>query len=196
MPRTEDGLRWLWLAGRVGRAFIWDDDALGADRGRRQVRARPADRRARRTCRSRSALACDVHLFAGELSAAASLVEQRTHRRGDGGVGHRPAPYGALALARFSRPRGRGARLAHRDQHARSCIARGEGDRPHGVAVGDGGALQRPGRYEDAFAAAALRAPRIHTSSWFSTWAHGRADRGRQPRAGTAERGRRSPPRC
>src|SRR6478752_8321226 len=69
----EEALRWLWLAGRTA-GFIWDYERWDSLTSR-QVRA----------AREVGALGhlplalstrVGIHLFAGELQAAASLVEQ------------------------------------------------------------------------------------------------------------------------
>ena len=94
---TEEGLRWRWLAGRTA-GYIWDYegwDSLTA----RQIRA----------ARQVGALAhlplafstrVGVHIFAGDLRAAASLVEQ-ADSLADVTDGRIVPPYGALAVAAF-----------------------------------------------------------------------------------------------
>jgi hypothetical protein len=99
---TEEGLRWLWLAGRTA-GFIWDYEGWDS-LTTRQVRA----------AREVGALAhlplalstrVGVHLFAGETRAAASLVEE-ADALAEATFSRIVPPYGALALAAF---RGRGA---------------------------------------------------------------------------------------
>jgi DNA-binding CsgD family transcriptional regulator len=94
---TEEGLRWLWLAGRSA-AFIWDYDSWDS-LTRRQIRI----------ARDLGALAqlplalstrVGVHLFAGETRAAASLVAE-SDALADITSGRIVPPYGALALAAF-----------------------------------------------------------------------------------------------
>jgi DNA-binding CsgD family transcriptional regulator len=94
---TEEGLRWLWLAGRTA-AFIWDYDSWDS-LTRRQIRI----------ARDLGALAhvplalstrIGVHLFAGETRAAASLVAE-SEALSDITYGRIVAPYGALVLAAF-----------------------------------------------------------------------------------------------
>jgi DNA-binding CsgD family transcriptional regulator len=94
---TEEGLRWLWLAGRAA-AFIWDYDSWDS-LTRRQIRL----------AREFGALAnlplalstrIGVHLFAGELRAAASLVAE-SDTLADFTSGWIVPPYGALVLAAF-----------------------------------------------------------------------------------------------
>jgi hypothetical protein len=92
---AEEGLRWLWLAGRAA-GFIWDYEAWDS-LTMRQIRA----------AREVGALAhlplalstrVGVHIFAGELGAAASLV-QEADALAEATDGRIAPPYGALALA-------------------------------------------------------------------------------------------------
>jgi DNA-binding CsgD family transcriptional regulator len=177
---AEEGLRWLWLAGRTA-GFIWDYeswDSLTA----RQVRV----------AREIGALGhlplafstrVGVHLFAGELQVAASLVGQSdalaeaTHSR--------IVPlYGALALAAFRGREDEVTRLVR--TNTPDFMIRGEG---MGLTVSQWvTAMVYNGlaRYEDAFAAAA-DATTEPNELWFSTFAtvelieaasrSGRADR-------------------
>ena len=177
---TEEGLRWLWLAGRTA-GFIWDYeswDSLTA----RQVRA----------AREVGALGhlplafstrVGVHLFAGELQAAASLVEQ-SDALAEATYGRIVPLYGALALAAFRGSEDEVTRLVR--TNTQDFIARGEGI---GLTVSQWvTAVLYNGlaRYEDAFAAAADATTDPH-ELWFSTFAmvelieaasrSGRADR-------------------
>ena len=94
---TEEGLRWLWLAGRAA-AFIWDYDSWDS-LTRRQIRL----------ARDLGALAhlplalsthIGVQLFAGDLRAAASLVAE-SDTLADITSGWSVPPYGPLVLAAF-----------------------------------------------------------------------------------------------
>jgi hypothetical protein len=160
---AEDRLRWLWLAGRTA-GFTWDyerGDSLTA----RQVRA----------AREVGALGhlplalstrVGVNLFAGELQAAASLVEQSdvladaTHDR--------IVPlYGALVLAAFRGCEDGVTRLIRTGTP--DLISRGQG---LGLTVSQWAtALLYNGlaRYEDAFTAAADATTDPH-ELWFSTF--------------------------
>jgi DNA-binding CsgD family transcriptional regulator len=160
---TEEGLRWLWLAGRAA-GFIWDYerwDSLTT----RQIR----------TANEVGALAhlplafstrVGVHLFAGETRAAAALVEQSDGLAAatDGRV---VPPYGALAVAAF---RGREDELTRLvGASARDFIARGEG---MGLTVSQwvrAALYNGLARYEDAFAAAEQATANPH-ELWFSTF--------------------------
>jgi DNA-binding CsgD family transcriptional regulator len=94
---TEEGLRWLWLAGRAA-AFIWDYDSWDS-LTRRQIRV----------ARDLGALAhlplalsthIGVQLFAGETRAAAALIAE-SDTLADATSGWSVPPYGALVLAAF-----------------------------------------------------------------------------------------------
>ena len=175
---TEEHLRWLWLAGRTA-GFIWDYeswDSLTA----RQVRA----------ARKVGALGhlplafstrVGVHLFAGELQAAASLVEQ-SDALAEATHGRIVPLYGALALAAFRGTEDEVTRLVR--TNTQDLIARGEGV---GLTVSQWvTAVLYNGlaRYEDAFTAAADATTDPH-EMWFSTFATRRAHRSRQPQRPT-----------
>ena len=161
---TEEGLRWLWLAGRTA-GFIWDYeswDSLTA----RQVRA----------AREVGALGhlplalstrVGVHLFAGELQAAASLVEQ-SGALAEATYSRAVPLYGALALAAFRGSEDELTRLVR--TNTQDLITRGEGI---GLTVTQWvTAVLYNGlaRYEDAFTAAA-DATTDPRELWFSTFA-------------------------
>jgi DNA-binding CsgD family transcriptional regulator len=162
--RTEEGLRWLWLAGRAA-GFIWDYEGWDS-LTTQQVRA----------ARAVGALAhlplafstrVGVHIFAGELAAAASLVEEADAlaKATDGRI---VPPYGALALAAFRGRVDEVTRLVRTS--TKDFIARGEG---MGLTVAQWvtAALHNGlARYEEAFSAAAQAAADPH-ELWFSTFA-------------------------
>jgi DNA-binding CsgD family transcriptional regulator len=161
---TEEGLRWLWLAGRAA-GFIWDYEGWDS-LTRRQIR----------TARELGALAhlplasstrVGVHLFAGETQAAASLVEE-ADALAKATYGRIVPPYGALALAAFSGREDDAMRLVR--TASEDFVARGEG---MGLTVSQwvtAVLYNGLGRYEEAFAAAdkATEDPR---ELWFSTFA-------------------------
>ncbi|HYY74069.1 MAG TPA: LuxR C-terminal-related transcriptional regulator, partial [Solirubrobacterales bacterium] len=144
---AREGLRWLWLTSATA-ADLWDDerwDALSA-RHVRIVREAGA--------LGELPLALDsrvwVHLFAGELAEAASLVQEA--QTVSEATGSNLAPYGALGLAAWQ----------GREDEARGLIeatmsevvARGEG---MGVTVAYWASALLSnglGRYEEALAAA------------------------------------------
>jgi len=161
---TEEGLRWLWLAGRAA-GFIWDYEAWDS-LTMRQIRA----------ARDVGALAhlplalstrVGVHIFGGELEAAASLV-QEADTLAEATDGRIVPPYGALALAAFRGREDEVTRLVRTS--TQGFIARGEG---MGLTVSQwvtAALYNGLARYEDAFAAAAQAAAEPH-ELWFSTFA-------------------------
>jgi DNA-binding CsgD family transcriptional regulator len=161
---SEEGLRWRWLAGRTA-GFIWDYEGWDT-LTTRQIRAA---REAGAVAQLPLALSTrvGVHLFAGEIRAAASLVEE-SDALADATDSRIVPPYGGLALAAF---RGREDEVTRSvDVRAEEFVARGEG---MGLTVAHWViALLRnsQGRYDDAFAAAeeAAADPR---ELWFSNFA-------------------------
>jgi DNA-binding CsgD family transcriptional regulator len=160
---TEERLRWLWLAGRAA-GFIWDYRSWDALTARQVQLARDAG--ALTVLPLTLSTRAGVHLFAGELSTAAALIEE-----GDAvteATGGRVVPYGPLALAAF---RGREADATDRIEAALDdFLARGEG---MGVSLAEwakAALYNGLGRYEHALAAAerALEDPK---ELWFYTWA-------------------------
>jgi DNA-binding CsgD family transcriptional regulator len=161
---TEEGLRWRWLAGRTA-GYIWDYerwDSLTAG----QIRA----------AREIGALAhlplalstrVGVHIFAGDLRGAASLVEQ-ADSLADVTDGRIVPPYGALAVAAFR---------GHEAEVTRLLEASGQDFRVRGEGLGltvsqwvTAALYNGLGRYEDALAAA-TEAAADPSELWFSTFA-------------------------
>ncbi len=161
---TEEGLRWLWLAGRAA-GFIWDYDNWDL-LTRRQIRL----------ARERGALAhlplalstrMGVHLFAGETQEAASLLAE-SDALADITSGRIVPRYGALVMAAF-----RGL-----DEETRRSVRVSVGDfHAHGEGMGltvsqwatavlDNGRA----RYEEAYAAASEATEDPH-ELFFSTFA-------------------------
>jgi len=161
---TEEGLRWLWLAGRAA-GFIWDYEGWDS-LTTQQIRA----------AREVGALAhlplafstrVGVHIFAGELAAAASLV-QEADTLAEATDGRIIPPYGALALAAFRGREDEVTRLVRTS--TQDFIARGEG---MGLTVAQwvtAALYNGLARYEEAFAAATQAAADPH-ELWFSTFA-------------------------
>jgi len=145
---TDEGRRWLWLAGRTA-GFIWDYEGWDS-LTRRQVRS----------ARSVGALVelplalstrVGVHLFAGELPEAASLLAE-SDTLAEIADGRIVPPYGALSYAAFS---GNDAELSVLlAGSARDFTVRGEGlglSLSHWVTA----ALRNgQGRYEEGLAEA------------------------------------------
>jgi DNA-binding CsgD family transcriptional regulator len=161
---TEEGLRWLWLAGRAA-GFIWDYEGWDS-LTTKQIRA----------AREVGALAhlplafstrVGVHLFAGETRAAAALVEH-ADALAEATDGRIVPAYGALALAAFRGHEAEVTRLV--PTSTQDFIARGEG---MGLTVSQwvtAVLFNGLARYDDAYAAAEQAAtdPR---ELWFSTFA-------------------------
>jgi DNA-binding CsgD family transcriptional regulator len=142
-----DGLRWLWLA-TLTAADLWDDESWHVLSTRHVRIARQAGALNDLPLALNSRVF--VHLFAGELGAAASLVEELKSVRE--ATGSNFAPYGALALAALSGQAGEvdeliGARMSE-------VVPSGDGlwltvSRWASAVLGNG-----LGRYEQALAAA------------------------------------------
>ena len=160
-----DQMRWMWLA-TIASVQLWDD-AEWEVLSERHVRiARKAgalgDLPLALTQRTY------LHLLAGQLAAAASLVEEI--QRATDTTGSDLAPYGAVGLAAL---RGREAEAVYLIDRTRTEVtARGEGI---GLSVLDWAAAvlyNGLGRYEDACSAALRVAARPHDlnpSVWVMT---------------------------
>ena len=142
-----DGLRWLWLA-TLTAADLWDDQSWHVLATRHVQIARQAG--ALSDLPLALASRVFVHLFAGELAAAASLVEEMKAVRE--ATGSNFAPYGALALAALS---GQGDKVEELiGARMSEVVPRGDGlwvtvSRWASAVLGNG-----LGRYEQALAAA------------------------------------------
>ena len=144
---TEERLRWSWLAGQIALC-IWDYDSCDVLTARQIQVARDAG--ALTVLPLALSTRGGVHLFAGELAVAASLVEQ-VEAVADA-TDNRTAPYAALAVAAFRGREGDARQLI--EASTNDFGARGEGS---------GLSLERwttavlcnsLTRYEDAFVAA------------------------------------------
>jgi DNA-binding CsgD family transcriptional regulator len=144
---VSEGLRWLWLASIIS-VDVWDDRCWRVLSARHVALARDAGALTELLLALNSRVMAQV--FAGELTEAASLVDEADAVREVTGSGL--APCGAMALAAW---RGR-------EEHARTLIEASMSDavdRGEGVAVTIGhwtSALlfNGLGRYEDALVAA------------------------------------------
>ena len=145
-----DQMRWMWLA-TIASVQLWDDAEWEALSERHVRIARKAgalgDLPLALTQRTY------LHLLAGQLAAAASLVEEI--QRATDTTGSDLAPYGAVGLAAL---RGREAEAVYLIDRTRTEVtARGEGI---GLSVLDWAAAvlyNGLGRYEDACSASATR---------------------------------------
>jgi DNA-binding CsgD family transcriptional regulator len=159
----EEGLRWLWVSSHIAR-LMWSDEGweelcirhlqLSRDAGALTVLLLALNQRA------------GIHLHAGEMPAAASLLEEAEAVAEATGV--QLAPYGALARAAW---RGREADLLELiEARMNDLVARGEGA---GLSIIRwASALLYNGlcRYEEALAAARQASEHPH-ELLFSTWA-------------------------
>jgi DNA-binding CsgD family transcriptional regulator len=160
---TEERLRWSWLAGRAA-GFIWDYESWDVLTARQVHVARDAG--ALTVLPLTLSTRGGVHLFAGELAVAASLVEQ-VEAVADA-TDNRTVPYAALAVAAF---RGREADARQLiEASTKDFAARGEGMGLSLARWATAALCNGLARYEDAFVAAeqALEDP---YELWFSPWA-------------------------
>jgi DNA-binding CsgD family transcriptional regulator len=146
LPR-EEGLRWLWLAC-LAAVELWDHETWYVLSIRHVQLARDAGALTVLPIALISRMA--VHLWAGELTVAASLVDE-VETITDA-TGSHLAPYGALGLAAW---RGREAEAFELIEFStKEVVARGEGQ---GLALIDWTSAvlyNGVGRYEDALDAA------------------------------------------
>ena len=159
---TADQLRWFWLAGRVA-AFIWEYEAWDSLSSRHIRSAREVG--ALGELPLALVTRVGVHLFAGELRAAESLVAESDALAAVTDARLFP-PYGALGVAAI---RGREDELARLVRtSAASFNARGEGMGLTVVHWMTALLYNSLARYDEAFAAAAEASvdPR---ELWFST---------------------------
>ena len=143
----EERLRWSWLAGRAA-GFIWDYDSWDVLTARQVQAARDAG--ALTVLPLSLGTRAAVHLFAGNLALAASVVEQ-VEAVADA-IGNRPAPYSALVVAAF---RGREADARQLiDASTKDFATRGDG-LGLSIALWATAVLNNAlARYQDAYAAA------------------------------------------
>jgi DNA-binding CsgD family transcriptional regulator len=157
-------LRWRWLAGRAA-GFIWEFEGWDLLTAHHIRAAREAGMLAELPLALTTRVG--VHLLAGEMQAAAELVEEADMLARATGDGIAPR-YGALVLAAH---RGREDELTRLVGPATDdFLARGEG---LGIAATNWATAllnNGLGRYDDAFVAAA-EATRIYGEIWFSTFA-------------------------
>jgi len=144
---VEERLRWSWLAGQAA-AFIWDYDSWDLLTARQEQLARDAG--ALTVLPVTLSVRAGVHLFAGELDIAATLVD-RIEALADV-TDARTVQHAAVLLAAF-----RGRELDAQElinANAKEFASRGEGT---GVSVTQWAAAvlyNGLARYQDAYAAA------------------------------------------
>jgi DNA-binding CsgD family transcriptional regulator len=156
---NEERLRWSWLAGRMA-GFIWDYDSWDVLTARQVQLARDAGTLT--VLPLTLSIRGVVHILAGELSVAASLVD-RVEAVADA-TDTRTARYAAVTVAAF-----RGRELEAReliDANAKEFASRGEG---MGVTVTHWAtAVLYNGlaRYDEAFAAARAALEDLEDPVW------------------------------
>jgi DNA-binding CsgD family transcriptional regulator len=160
---TEERLRWSWLAGQIALC-IWDYDSCDVLTARQIQVARDAG--ALTVLPLTLSTRGGVHLFAGELAVAASLVVQ-VEAMADA-TDNRTVPYAEVAVAAF-RGREDDARQLI-EASTKDSIARGEGSGLSLARWATAVLCNSLTRYEDAFVAAeeALEDPE---EVFFSVWA-------------------------
>jgi ATP/maltotriose-dependent transcriptional regulator MalT len=146
LPR-EEGLRWLWLACTTA-VDLWDDESweVLADRHLQLVRDAGALAVLPIALSTRGA----VHMYAGELNAAAALLEEV--KAVTEATGSPLAPHGALALAAIQGHEAEAALLI--DATVSDVERRGEGIGLAVVHWASSMLYNALGRYEDALTAA------------------------------------------
>jgi DNA-binding CsgD family transcriptional regulator/tetratricopeptide (TPR) repeat protein len=146
LPR-EEGLRWLWLACTTA-VDLWDDESweVLADRHLQLVRDAGALAVLPIALSTRGA----VHMYAGELNAAAALLEEV--KAVTEATGSPLAPHGALALAAIQGHEAEAARLI--DATVSDVERRGEGIGLAVVHWASSMLYNGLGRYEEALTAA------------------------------------------
>jgi DNA-binding CsgD family transcriptional regulator len=145
---TEEGLRWLWLAGRVAMA-LWEDETWQLLASRHVRLARDAGALTVLPLALRSRIL--VHVYAGELDEGAALLEEA--QAVTDATGSQLGLYGDISNAAW---RGREAEASELIKATMEAVeSRGEG---MGVTSQFTGALLYNGlaRYSDALAAAKL----------------------------------------
>ena len=110
---VSEGLRWLWLASVIS-VDVWDDECWHVLSARHVTLARDAGARSELLLALNSRVL--AQLFAGELTEAASLVDEANTVQE--ATGSSVAPCGAMALAAW-RGREEQARAADRGRHER-----------------------------------------------------------------------------
>jgi DNA-binding CsgD family transcriptional regulator len=146
MPLPE-AIRWLWLATHAAHD-VWDEEGWEALCDRHVALARQAG--ALSVLPLALSARIGLHLFAGELATAASLVEEVTAVTTATGSGI--PPYGALALAAY---RGHEAEATGLFRAARSgAAARGDGMGLTLIEHAEAVLYNGLGRHEEACAAA------------------------------------------
>jgi DNA-binding CsgD family transcriptional regulator len=158
----EEGLRWLWVACHAA-GLMWDYESWDALSARLIEHA--VDAGALTVLPIALSTRAGVHLFAGELTLAASVVEEGAAIISvtESSI----APYGALGLAAL-RGRESEARVLI-DAGTKEVLRRGEGEGLTFVQWATAVLANGLGRYDEALDAA-RQAGADSREVWFSTW--------------------------
>ena len=151
-------LRWLWVAAAVA-ADMWDDESWHVLATRHVEVARETGALGELALGLNSRIV--VHVFAGELDAAAHLVEEA--RTVANVIGSDLAPYGALGLVAWQGREGETDALAEASMS--DVAARGEGIAITVTQWAKAVLLNGLGRHEDALLAAGQAAEHPHELS-------------------------------
>jgi DNA-binding CsgD family transcriptional regulator len=155
---ADEGLRWLWLAGRIA-IDVWDDESWYALSARQTKLARDAG--ALTVLPLGLHLHGGTHVYAGDFAGAESLGDEA--RDVSAAIGIPDVAISSLLLAAW---RGRRANASEPiDAHARDAAARGEGRAIGGAAYASAVLFNGLARYELALAAA-LRAYEHPEEMW------------------------------
>ena len=159
----DEELPWLWLAGRAA-AFIWEYDAWESLSARQIQVLR--DEGALTGLPLALSTRVGVHLFAGELAKAASLLEES--QAVVDVTESQAVPNGGLAVAVFRANGDEAWRLL--ETSVKDIVARGEGMALSMARWATAVLCNGTARYDDAFTAAedSLENP---DELWFSPWA-------------------------
>jgi DNA-binding CsgD family transcriptional regulator len=142
---TEEGLRWLWLAGHAA-AVLWDFETWREFAVRHVQLAR--EEGALNVLPIALSTRVGAHLLAGELAEAASLVEE-TEAIG-AAAGSRVAGYGALPLVALQGRQPEATKMV--DVGTEEVLARGEGLGLTSIQYSAALLYNGLGRYEEALA--------------------------------------------
>ena len=157
-----DGRRWLWLASRVA-AFLWDDENWDMLSARFVEQARDAG--ALSVLPLALTIRTGMHLFAGRLAMAASLVDELAAVNEATGAGL--VAYAPVTLAAAKGREAEAVRLI--DAATREIVRRGGGQGLTSIHLATAVLYNGLGRYEEALAAAqqAVEDPlAVRLSTW------------------------------
>ena len=160
---SEEGARWLWLAGTVTQV-LWDDESWDALATRHVRFARDAG--ALGVLPMALSQRAGMRLFEGEFAAGVSLIEEA--REIAEAIGSGLPPYAPVTLAAFRGREGDASELI--ETTTRDLVRRGEGVGLTFVQWAAAVLYNGLGRYDEALAAAE-RAGEDPDELFFSLWA-------------------------